>query len=145
MTRAFRPPRHPALKEHAKERRSKMENRVADAITAFAGSMDFVYVHILWFSLWITIPVEEYPFGLLTMIVSLEAIFLSFILITQNRTDEKRQAIADHQWDLVQSRDTDIDELMSTVQELLELAKDIHDRTVDQSTLGPAARAKDRE
>ena len=123
MRRAFRPPRHPALKEHAKERRSKMENRVADAITAFAGSMDFVYVHILWFSLWITIPVEEYPFGLLTMIVSLEAIFLStFILITQNRTDEKRQAIADHQWDLVQSRDTDIDELMSTVQELLELA-----------------------
>lgn len=146
MKRGFRPPRHPALKEHAKERRSKVENRAADAITAFAGSMDFVYVHVVWFLLWITLPVEDYPFGLLTMIVSLEAIFLStFILITQNRTDEKRQAIADHQWDLVQSRNADMDELMSTVRELLELAKDIHDRPVGRSTAGPAARAKDRE
>ena len=66
-------------------------------ITGFAGSMDFVYLSIVWYGLWIAIPLEEYPFGLLTMIVSLEAIFLStFILISQNRADEKRQVVADH-------------------------------------------------
>jgi Protein of unknown function (DUF1003) len=64
------------------ERRAKFENRLADAITRFAGSMDFVYLSIVLYGLWIAIPLEEYPFGLLTMIVSLEAIFLStFILI----------------------------------------------------------------
>ena len=83
-------------------------------------------------------PVEEYPFGILTMIVSLEAIFLStFILITQNRTDGKRQALADRHWELVQSPDADIDELLSAVRELLELAKDIHERTTDQSPVRP--------
>jgi uncharacterized membrane protein len=50
--------------------------------------MHFVYVHIIWFSLWVLLPVEEYTVGLLTMIVSLEAIFLStFILISQNRAE----------------------------------------------------------
>jgi len=85
-----RTPRNPALREHAKERRAKFENRLADTITRFAGSMDFVYLSIVWYGLWIAIPLEEYPFGLLTMIVSLEAIFLStFILISQNRQAEK--------------------------------------------------------
>ena len=63
-----------------------MQNRVADRITAFAGSMTFVYIHIAWFGCWIGFAVEDYPFGLLTMIVSLEAIFLStFVMISQNR------------------------------------------------------------
>ena len=54
--------------------------------------MKFVYIHVIWFSLWIALGVEDYPFGLLTMIVSLEAIFLStFVMISQNRADEKRQ------------------------------------------------------
>ena len=58
--------------------------------------MLFVYIHIIWFAFWIIFGVEEYPFGLLTMIVSLEAIFLStFILISQNRADEKRQVVDD--------------------------------------------------
>ena len=58
--------------------------------------MKFVYIHAIWFSLWIVLGVEDYPFGLLTMIVSLEAIFLStFVMISQNRADEKRQVIAD--------------------------------------------------
>jgi uncharacterized membrane protein len=61
--------------------------------------MKFVYIHCIWFSLWIALGVEDYPFGLLTMIVSLEAIFLStFVMISQNRADEKRQVIADQQW-----------------------------------------------
>ena len=59
---------------------------------------------LIWFSLWITLGVEDYPFGLLTMIVSLEAIFLStFVMISQNRADEKRQVIADEAWRTVQA------------------------------------------
>lgn len=74
-------------------RRERLSDRVADLITRFAGSMAFVGVHVVWFALWIALRVEAFPFGLLTMIVSLEAIFLStFVLISQNRADERRQA-----------------------------------------------------
>ena len=73
------------------------EGRMGDAITSFAGSMAFVYIHTVWFGLWILLNVglihiphisefDPFPFGLLTLIVSLEAIFLStFVLISQNR------------------------------------------------------------
>ncbi len=95
----FPPEPNPALIRHAEERRQSVENRIADRITAFAGSMRFVYIHIVWFGCWIGFGVESYPYGLLTMIVSLEAIFLStFVMISQNRADAKRQAIADQQW-----------------------------------------------
>ena len=68
--------------------------------------MAFVYIHMLWFAVWIAFGVEDYPFGLLTMIVSLEAIFLStFVMISQNRADAKRQVLADHQWDIVQTEE----------------------------------------
>ena len=84
---------NPALVRQAEARAKSIENRIADRITAFAGSMPFVYIHILWFGCWIGFGVENYPFGLLTMIVSLEAIFLStFVMISQNRADAKRQA-----------------------------------------------------
>jgi uncharacterized membrane protein len=96
-------PINPALLKHAEDRRRSLENRIADQITRFAGSMLFVYLHIIWFAAWIGLRVEQYPFGLLTMIVSLEAIFLStFVMISQNRADEKRQVLADHQWQTVQ-------------------------------------------
>jgi len=76
---------------------------IADAVTAFAGSMLFVYAHIVWFSIWIALPVEKYPFGLLTMIVSLEAIFLStFVMISQNRADARRQVFADQQYKMIE-------------------------------------------
>ena len=79
------PPISPALVEHAEERARDVQNRAADAITRFAGSMTFVYLHIIWFGCWIGFGVESYPYGLLTMIVSLEAIFLStFVMISQN-------------------------------------------------------------
>ena len=78
-----------------RHRRRKAQDRVVDAITAFAGSTSFIYLHSVWFSTWIIVnsgllgqqPVfDRFPFGLLTLIVSLEAIFLStFVLITQNR------------------------------------------------------------
>ena len=129
-----RTPRNPALREHAKERRAKFENRLADTITRFAGSMDFVYLSIAWYGLWIAIPLEEYPFGLLTMIVSLEAIFLStFILISQNRADERRQVVADHQWETVEAREAQIEQLMSIATEMLQLTRAIHERTMSQA------------
>ena len=69
--------------EHAKRRAASVQNRIADRITDFAGSMTFVYLHLLWFGCWIGFGVEGYPYGLLTMIVSLEAIFLStFVMIS---------------------------------------------------------------
>jgi uncharacterized membrane protein len=114
---------NPALREHARQRQQRLEARIADTITAFAGSMVFVYVHIAWFGLWLTIPVEQYPYGLLTMIVSLEAIFLStFILISQNRADERRQIVADQQWETVQKRNDETDEI-------LRMLRDIHAST----------------
>ena len=129
-----RTPRNPALREHAKERRAKFENRLADTITRFAGSMDFVYLSIVWYGLWIAIPLEEYPFGLLTMIVSLEAIFLStFILISPNRADERRQVVADHQWETVEAREAQIEQLMSIATEMLQLTRAIHERTMSQA------------
>ena len=64
------------MRKHERERAEEAQNRVADWITMLAGSMAFVYIHLLWFACWIGFGVEDYPFGLLTMIVSLEAIFL---------------------------------------------------------------------
>src|SRR5262245_50378518 len=99
-------PVNPALMKHAEKRAEDEQNRIADRITAFSGSMAFVYIHILWFGCWIGFGVEKYPFGLLTMIVSLEAIFLStFVMISQNRADAKRQVIADQEWRTVQLED----------------------------------------
>lgn len=64
--------------------------RIADAVAAFVGSWTFLFIHAVWFTLWIGFRVEPFPFGLLTMIVSLEAIFLStFIMISQNREGER--------------------------------------------------------
>ncbi len=125
---------NPALLKHAEERRKSMENRIADQITRFAGSMRFVYIHIIWFAAWIGFRVEPYPFGLLTMIVSLEAIFLStFVMISQNRADEKRQVLADHQWQTVQQEEQQNEQLLHISDQILELTKAIHAMNTGQS------------
>ncbi len=121
------PQLNPALIQHAEERRKSVENRVADHITDFSGSMRFVYIHIIWFTLWIALGVEPYPYGLLTMIVSLEAIFLStFVMISQNRADAKRQVLANQQWQTVQEEDQQNDELLHLSRQILELTQAIH-------------------
>ena len=90
---------------HARDERvlfsrlQRTQDRVADGITSFAGSLKFVYLHSAWFIIWIVLNVgliggaaafDEFPFGLLTMIVSLEAIFLStFVMVSQNRQTKK--------------------------------------------------------
>jgi len=112
---------------HERERAANVQNRIADRITIFAGSMAFVYIHIVWFGSWIALGVERYPYGLLTMIVSLEAIFLStFVMISQNRADEKRQVLADNQWKIVQYEEAQNDQLIELTKQILELTKAIH-------------------
>ncbi len=119
-------PVNPALLRHAEQRRQSLENRIADAITRFAGSMQFVYLHVIWFTAWIVFRVERYPFGLLTMIVSLEAIFLStFVMISQNRADAKRQVIADAQWKTVQEEDSQNKELLDLTRQILKLTQEV--------------------
>jgi len=92
------------LRDEAEQAKS-LQERGADVITRFSGSMTFVYIHAAWFTAWIVVnlglvrlpPFDPYPFGLLTLIVSLEAIFLStFVLLSQNR----QAALADHRADL---------------------------------------------
>jgi uncharacterized membrane protein len=126
LPRPLPAPINPALLKHSEERAQDVQSRVADKITAFAGSMTFVYIHILWFGLWIGLGVEKYPFGLLTMIVSLEAIFLStFVMISQNRADAKRQVIADQQWKTVQNEDQQNQELLDLSNQILRLTKEL--------------------
>jgi len=93
------------LREDQARRRS-LQSVLADAITSFSGRMVFIYLHAVWFGAWIAVnqglvpgmrPFDRFPYGLLTMVVSLEAIFLStFVLISQNRM----QVLADRRADL---------------------------------------------
>lgn len=89
----------------AEQERSTLQDRLADGLTWFSGNMWFVYLHIVWFAWWIAqneglvghLRFDPFPFGLLTLIVSLEAIFLAtFVLISQNRA----AAVADMRADL---------------------------------------------
>lgn len=94
------------VKMRAEEDRKKsLQERLADLLTVFSGSMVFVYVHAVWFGFWILFNIgwfgnkafDPFPFSLLTLIVSLEAIFLStFVLISQNHAS----AVADKRADL---------------------------------------------
>ncbi len=89
---------HPAVVEQFDRRAASEQLRVADAITAFAGSMNFVYLHIVLFALWM-IVFEKSPWPTLTLIVSLEAIFLStFVMIGQNRQAAFQQAKSDRDY-----------------------------------------------
>ena len=128
---------HPNLAKLAEERAASLQNRISDAITWFAGSMWFVYLHIVIFGYWILTsgrPVvdDPFPFGLLTMIVSLEAIFLStFVMISQNRADARRQVLADHQWLPVQEESKQNDELLTISKQLLDLTQQVHALTIE--------------
>jgi len=88
-------PHHPAVVAQFQKRTSDVQLRIADKITAFAGSMRFVYLHAVGFTVWMLF-IEQSPWPTLTLIVSLEAIFLStFVMIGQNRQGEFQQAKAD--------------------------------------------------
>jgi uncharacterized membrane protein len=118
---------HPVVVAHEARRAADVQLRVADAITAFAGSMPFVYLHAVAFAVWM-LSVESDPWPKLTLVVSLEAIFLStFVMIGQNRQAAFQQAKADH--DFVEQ-----EEELKTNTELTRaihtLAVEIHSRVV---------------
>lgn len=106
------------------------EDKIADSITGFAGTMQFVYMHTVWFGLWIVLNLgllgagfvfDAYPFGLLTMVVSLEAIFLStFVMISQNRQGKaaEHRAELDFQTDVKAEQEIDI--IMRTLHRIAE-------------------------
>jgi uncharacterized membrane protein len=118
-------------------------DHLASNITAFSGSMWFVWLHVAWFGLWILVnvaylvfePFDRYPFGLLTMIVSLEAIFLStFVLITQNRQAiiADRRAKVDLQVDMISEREvTKLIKLVSHIHEHLGISQPKHDHELE--------------
>ncbi len=86
---------HVSSESHLWNSVKQAQDHVADRVTSFAGSLKFVYLHSVWFGIWVAINIgllgeaakfDPYPFGLLTMVVSLEAIFLStFVMVSQNR------------------------------------------------------------
>jgi uncharacterized membrane protein len=126
------------LARYAEQRAASLQNRVADVITAFAGSMGFVYLHVIWFVLWLKLePFKDvFPYGLLTMIVSLEAIFLStFVMISQNRADVKRQVLADHQWEMIQAEERQNQQLLDLSTRLVTLTTQIHALTTEMHRL----------
>jgi uncharacterized membrane protein len=91
---------HPAIVSHQQARAADVQLRIADAITAFAGSMAFVYIHIVAFVTWMLV-FEKSPWPTLTLIVSLEAIFLStFVMIGQNRQADFARRKADHDFEM---------------------------------------------
>jgi uncharacterized membrane protein len=87
---------HPVVMAQAKRRAEDAQLRIADKITAFAGSMNFLYLHVVVFAAWM-LAIEKSPWPTLTLVVSLETIFLStFVMIGQNRQAAFQQAKADH-------------------------------------------------
>jgi uncharacterized membrane protein len=130
-------PHHPVVIAQFQKRASDLQLRIADKITAFAGSMNFVYLHAALFAAWMLV-FENSPWPTLTLIVSLEAIFLStFVMIGQNRQGAFQQAKADHDY-------ADVDRLLVENTDLTravhQLTKELHDhvlaprRSVDEST-----------
>ena len=110
-----------------------MQLRIADLITGFAGSMNFVYLHIALFAVWMLF-IERSPWPTLTLIVSLEAIFLStFVMIGQNRQASFQQAKADHDFaeqELELKTNTDL------TREIDRLTLELHTRLVDKPAQG---------
>jgi uncharacterized membrane protein len=122
---------HPAVLADLTKHAEDAQLRVADRITRFAGSMRFVYLHIALFAVWMLL-LERSPWPTLTLVVSLEAIFLStFVMIGQNRQAEFQQQKADHDF-LAQEQ-----ELATNT----DLTRAIHQLTVEVHAIVTADRA----
>ncbi len=118
---------HPVVVRLNADRAAEFELRLADRITAFAGSMKFVYLHALAFGLWMLV-VERSPWPTLTLVVSLEAIFLSsFVMIGQNRQATFQQAKADH--DFVEE-EQELKLNTELTREIRELTRELHERVL---------------
>ena len=124
-------------------RERSLQGRIADGITSFSGRMVFAYVHIIWFGIWILfntgwfgLPAfDPFPYGLLTMVVSLEAIFLStFVLISQNRLSEETERRADldlHIGLLTEHELTRVLQMLDAIQDKLDIVDHANSELAD--------------
>jgi uncharacterized membrane protein len=121
-------PHNPVVLEEQAKRASDIQLRVADWITGFAGSMNFVYLHIALFAVWILF-VERKPWPTLTLIVSLEAIFLStFVMIGQNRQAAFQQAKADRDFN---EQELELKTNTELTREIDRLTTEVHRRVME--------------
>ncbi len=120
--------RHPVVLEMEARRAADLQLRIADWITAFAGSMNFVYLHIALFTVWMLF-LESKPWPTLTLIVSLEAIFLStFVMIGQNRQGAFQQAKADHDFT---EQELELKTNTQLTREIYRLTTELHRRVTE--------------
>lgn len=116
---------HPAVLDEARRRSANLQLRVADRITAFAGSMNFVWLHAALFGVWMLL-LEKSPWPTLTLVVSLEAIFLStFVMIGQNRQAAFQQSRADHDF---QTQELELKTNTELTREIHRLTEELHRR-----------------
>ncbi len=128
------PNHHPSVLAEARHRSEDVQLRIADAITRFAGSMTFVYVHVVWFAVWMLV-VEKSPWPTLTLIVSLEAIFLStFVMIGQNRQADFQQRKADHDF---QAQELELNANTDLTKQIHELTRAIHQHVCGDTASAP--------
>jgi uncharacterized membrane protein len=124
-------PHHPAVLEEQQRRAADIQLRIADRITAFAGSMNFVYLHVVLFAAWMLF-FESKPWPTLTLVVSLEAIFLStFVMIGQNRQAAFQQAKADHDFN---DQELELKTNTQLTREIHHLTTELHRRFIDHGT-----------
>jgi uncharacterized membrane protein len=127
-TQAKKPRHHPVVLAQRAQRTHDVQLRIADGITAFAGSMNFVYLHVGLFAVWMLF-VESKPWPMLTLIVSLEAIFLStFVMIGQNRQAAFQQAKADHDFE---EQELELKTNTQLTREIHTLTTELHNRVLD--------------
>jgi uncharacterized membrane protein len=120
----------PVVVKQLEKRAADVQLRVADKITSFAGSMNFVYIHAALFAIWMLV-FEKSPWPTLTLVVSLEAIFLStFVMIGQNRQAAFQQAKADHDYQEEEALLKENTELTRTIQIL---TREVHAKVLGQA------------
>jgi uncharacterized membrane protein len=126
---------HPAVLDEARRRSEDFQLRLADRITAFAGSMNFVWIHAALFGVWMLL-LERNPWPTLTLVVSLEAIFLStFVMIGQNRQAAFQQSRADHDF---QTQELELKTNTELTRQIHILTEELHRRFI-----GPAPARED--
>ncbi len=124
---------HPVVVAAHTKRAQDVQLRIADAITAFAGSMTFVYIHAIVFAIWMLF-VESSPWPTLTLIVSLEAIFLStFVMIGQNRQSAFQEAKADHDFT---EQELELKDNTKLTREIHTLTTELHKHLIRESSTG---------
>lgn len=137
------------------EKIETVQLRIAELITDFAGSMGFVYFHLLWFGLWITMNnghfgpayvFDPFPYGLLTMIVSLEAIFLAtFIMISQNVQSKRSELRAELDYQTNISAEKGVAEILALLKELKEHEEEVEEEELETRVNPKGAKKKLRE